>query len=82
MECQLKLKLGKAELLGHMKMLKKFHTNWPSKNGTCFIMVLSKQELEKIPEGKWINKICPNFVELGYMDRRRPWKLFSLNGAR
>ena len=45
-------------------------------------MVLSGQKLEKIPKGKWLNKICPNLVEIGYMDRRRPRKIGSHNGAR
>ena len=44
-------------------------------------MVLSEQKLEKIPEEKWLDEICPNFVEIGYIGRRRPWKIFSNNGA-
>ena len=82
MVSQLELKLGMADLLGHMKMLKMSHTNWPSQNGSCFIMVLSERELEKIPEGKWIDEMSPNFVELSYIDRRRPRKIFRHNGAR
>ena len=82
MEYQLELKLGKAQSFGPMKMLKKSHTNWPSQTGACFTNISSGQKLAKIPEGKWLEEICPNLVGIGYMDNRRPRKNFSLNGAR
>ena len=82
MECQLKLKVGLIGLFGHMKMLHKFHSIWINENCTFFTNILTVQESAKIPEGKWLNKICPNFVELGYMDTRSPRKILSLNGAR
>ena len=44
-------------------------------------MVLSKQELEKFAEGKWLYEMSPNFGELGYIDRIRPRKICSHNGA-
>ena len=44
-----------------------------SKNGTSFIMVLSDQNLRKIPEGKWLDGMSPNFVEIGYMGGRMAW---------
>ena len=82
MECQLELKLGKAESFGPMKMLKKSHTNWSSQNDTCFTNISFGQKLAKILEGKWLDKIFPNWVEIGYVDNRRPRKICSHNGAR
>ena len=82
MECQIELKLGKAESFGPMKMLKKSHTNWPSQNSTCFTKHSSGRNLRKILEGKRLNEMCPNLVEIGYMSRRRPGKIISHNGAR
>ena len=78
----LELNLGKAELFGHMKMLKKYHTNWPSQNGTCFTNISSGQKLAKFLEEKWLDETCPKWVEVGYMDNRRPRKIGSHNGAR
>ena len=82
MECQIELKLGKAESFGPMKMLKKSHTNWPSQTGTCFTNISSGQKLAKILEDKWLDETCPKWVEVGYMDNRNPRKIGSPTGAR
>ena len=82
MECQTELKLGKAESFDPMKMLKKSHTNWPSQTGTCFTNISSGHKLAKILEEKWLDETCPKWVEVGYMDNRRPRKIGSHNGAR
>ena len=82
MEYQLKLNLGSAELFGHMKMLQKVSYNWINQNGTCFRSISTDQKLAKILEEKWLDEICPNWVEIGYMNKRRPRKIYSHNGAR
>ena len=82
MKHQLVLKLGKAESFGPMKMLKRFHTNWINQNGTFFTSITTDQKLAKILEEKWLDEICPNWVEIGYKDKRRPRKVCSHNGAR
>ena len=82
MKHQLELKLGKAESFGPTKMLKKSHTNWPSQTGTCFTNISSRQKLAKILEEKWLDEPFPKWVEVGYMDNRRPRKIGSHNGAR
>ena len=39
------------------------------------------RKLGKNPKGKWLDEMIPNLVEIGYIGRRRPWKIFSNNGA-
>ena len=34
------------------------------------------------PEGKWLNEMIPNLVDIGYMVKGRPRKSFIHNGAR
>ena len=82
MRYPLELNLGKDELVGHMKMLKSFHTIWINQNGTSFTNISTDQKLAKILEGKWLDEICPNWVEIGYMNKRRPRKIYSHNGVR
>ena len=82
MECQLKLNLGKVGSFGLMKMLKKYHTDWPSQNGTCFTNFSSGQKFEKILEESWLDEICPNWVDIGYIDNIRLRNICSHNGAR
>ena len=82
MKHQLELKLGKAESFGPTKMLKKSHTNWPSQTGTCFTNISSGQKLAKILEEKWLDEPCPKWVEVGYIDNRRPIKIGSHNEER
>jgi hypothetical protein len=36
-------------------------------------MVLFDQNLRKIPEEKWLNKMSPNLVEIANMGRRMFW---------
>ena len=81
MKHQLQLKLGKAELFGLMKILKRFHTNWINQNGTSFTTISIDQKLAKILEEYWLDETCPKWVEVGYMDNRRPRKIGSHNGA-
>ena len=69
MECQIELKLGKAESFGPMNMLKKSHTNWPSQTGTCFTNISADQKLGIILVIKWLNEMMPNLVERGFMGR-------------
>ena len=71
-------KFGMVGLFGHMKMLRNFHTNWINQNGTCFTHIFSGQKLAKIPEGKGLDEICPNLVEVVYMSSRRSRKIFRL----
>ena len=82
MEKPLELKLGKAELFGLMKMLKRFHTNWINQNGTSFTNISTDQKLAKILEDKWLDETCPKWVEVSYMGEIRPRKIGSHNGAR
>ena len=81
MEYQHKLNLGKAELFGHMKMLTRFHTIWINQNGTCFTSISTDQKLAKLLDENWLDEICPNWVEIGYMNKRRPRKIYSHNGV-
>jgi hypothetical protein len=36
-------------------------------------MDLSDQNLKKIAEEKWLDKISPNFLEISYMGERMLW---------
>ena len=74
--------LERQAYLAIWRCCKRFHTNWINQNGTSFTNISSDQKLAKILEENWLNGICPNFVELGYIDRRRPRKIFRHNGAR
>ena len=74
--------MGKAQTFVPMKMLKKSHTNWLSQTGTCFTNISSGQKHAKILEEYWHDESCPKWVEVGYMDNRRPRKIGSHNGAR
>ena len=60
---------------------KRIHTNWINQNGTCFTSISTDQKLAKNLEENWLDGICPNWVEIGYMDKRRPRKIYSHNGA-
>ena len=82
MEKPLELKLGKAELFGLMKMLKRFHTNWINENGTSFTNISTDQKLAKLLEVKWLYGLIPKLVKRVNMDNRRPKKILSHNGAR
>ena len=81
MKMQVELKLGMSQLFEDMKILKKVHAIWMNQNSTCFTKHLSGQDFGKIAQGKWSNGLIPNLVEEVDMDRRIPWKIFSLNEA-
>ena len=74
--------MGKAELFDHMKMLKTVSYHLDKPNGTSFTNISTDQKLAKILEENWLDGICPNWVEIGYMDKRRHRKIYSHNGAR
>ena len=78
----IELSLREAELFDHMMMLTKYHTIWQSQNGTCFTNISSGQKLANILEKYWLDEICPKWVDVDYMDNRRPRKIGSHNGAR
>ena len=61
---------------------KRFHTIWINQNGTSFTNIPTDQKLAEILEGKWLNGLSHNLVEVFYMDRRRPRKTYSHNEAR
>ena len=44
-------------------------------------MLYYDQKLGKIAQGNWLDEMGQNLVEGADMDRRMPWKTFSLNEA-
>ena len=61
---------------------KRFHTIWINQNGTSFTNIPTDQKLAKILEEKCLDETCPKWVEVGYINNRRPRKIGSHNGGR
>ena len=74
--------LARQAYLAIWRWCKRFHTNWINQNDTSFTNITTDQKLAKILEDKWLDETCPKWVEVGYMDNRRPRKIGSHNGAR
>jgi hypothetical protein len=69
----IELKFGIAQLFEDMRMPKKFHAIWTCQNSTCFISILSDQNLRKIAGEEWLNRLSKNLVEGVDMDVRISW---------
>jgi hypothetical protein len=69
----IELKFGIAQLFEDMRMPKKFHAIWTCQNSTCFINILSDQNLRKITGEKWLDILSPDLVERDNMDVRMSW---------